>query len=183
MVIFRKQVAGLSEASLARFAVRAGRAAKLRGAVQILVTGNREMQSLNRRFRAHDRPTDVLSFPAGSFPAETASQKLAGDIAISAEIAARNARLLKHSCADEIKVLVLHGILHLAGYDHETDSGAMARKEMQMRRALRLPCGLIERNDSPARNAISGTEARSKSRKRGQGRTPARTRTQKRSRQ
>ncbi len=141
-MIFRKRVAGLSEAALANFASRASRAAKLSGSVQILVTGNREMQSLNRRFRALDKPTDVLSFSA-----ELPLHGVAGDIAVSAEIAARNAKLLCHSAAEEIKILVLHGILHLAGYDHdENDGGAMARKEMRLRKALGLPSGLIERS-------------------------------------
>jgi probable rRNA maturation factor len=69
----------------------------------------------------------------------------AGDIAISAEIAANNARSLGHTAAEEIKILVLHGILHLRGYDHERDDGRMARREEKLRRELRLPIGLIER--------------------------------------
>jgi probable rRNA maturation factor len=164
VVIFRKRVAGLSEAALANFAVRASRAARLRGSVQILVTSNREMQSLNRRFRSLDKPTDVLSFPA-----ELPLQGLAGDIAISAEIAARNAKRLQHSSAEEVKILVLHGILHLAGYDHESDNGAMERKEGQLRKTLRLPYSLIERNHLPAgkrkRNPVQKSRSRSSARK------------------
>ena len=72
--------------------------------------------------------------------------RLAGDIAISAEIAKQNARRLDHSAAQEIKVLTLHGVLHLAGYDHDRDEGAMARKEIALRQSLGLPVGLIERN-------------------------------------
>ena len=99
------------------------------------------MKSLNRQFRRKDKPTDVLSFPA-----EPGIQsELAGEIAISAEIATRNARTLGHSPAVEIKILVLHGILHLRGYDHECDNGEMARREKQLRAKLRLPLGLIER--------------------------------------
>ena len=99
------------------------------------------MRALNRRFRGQDRATDVLSFPA-----ELAGRrKYAGDVAISAEIAAQNARRLGHAAADEIKILVLHGLLHLAGYDHETDNGAMAHKEQRLRRQLRHPVALIER--------------------------------------
>src|SRR5262249_37730516 len=85
---------------------------------------------------------DVLSFPVASGP----KVGTAGDIAVSAEIAAQNGRLLGHSAADEVKVLVLHGILHLAGYDHVGDGGRMARKEQQLRKTLGLPIALIERN-------------------------------------
>ena len=140
-MILRKPVAGLSDTSLARFVVRASCASRLKGTVNVLVTGSSELRSLNRRFRSKDQPTDVLSFPPGAGFANG----LAGDIAISADIARQNARRLGHSAADEIKVLVLHGLLHLVGYDHEHDDGAMARKENALRKALGLPSGLIER--------------------------------------
>jgi probable rRNA maturation factor len=142
VVIFRKSVPGLSEAALERFLVRAGRAAGLRGVVNVLVTTNRELQALNSRFRGEDKPTDVLSFA----PLPGLSSGLAGDIAISGEIAAQNARQLGHASALEIKILALHGILHLAGHDHESDQGEMARKEASLRTSLGLPSGLIERN-------------------------------------
>lgn len=142
MVVIRKPVARLDEAGLARFVARACRAASLRSKVDVVVTSNQELRSLNRRFRGKDTPTDVLSFPAGAGVAEG----YAGDVAISAEIAARNARLLGHSPAEEVKILALHGVLHLAGYDHEQDRGEMARKEETLRRTLGLPVGLIERN-------------------------------------
>jgi probable rRNA maturation factor len=81
-----------------------------------------------------------------SFPAEPDAQKqFAGEIAISADMASQNARVLGHSPAAEVKILVLHGILHLRGYDHECDNGQMARREKQLRAKLRLPQGLIER--------------------------------------
>jgi probable rRNA maturation factor len=99
------------------------------------------MKSLNQKFRGKDVATDVLSFPT-----ESGGQKqFAGEIAISAEIAAQNARLLGHSTAQEVKILVAHGILHLRGYDHECDNGEMARREEQLRAKLHLPLGLIER--------------------------------------
>lgn len=144
MVILKKRVPGLSQAELAKFLVRARRAARLREKVSVLVTGSRELHRLNLKFLGKDKPTDVLSFPAPP----GARDGLAGDIAISAEIAAQNARRLGHEVAEEIKILVLHGVLHLAGYDHEHDSGEMARKEQQLRRALALPVGLIERAES-----------------------------------
>jgi len=142
MVILQKRVAGLTERALDRFLARARRAAGLRRPVNVLVTSNRELQALNRRFRGKDEPTDVLSFP--ELPG--AKARYAGEIAVSAEIASRNARALGHSAAAEIKILALHGILHLRGYDHETDNGQMARREERLRRALGLPAGLIERN-------------------------------------
>lgn len=149
MIIFRKSVAGLSEGALARFVMRARHAAKLRGAVSVLVTGSRELRALNDRFRGKDSATDVLSFP----PVPDVVSGIAGDIAISAEIAAQNARRLGHSTAEEIKVLVLHGVLHLAGYDHERDHGEMARKERRLRESLGLPVGLIERTVSASRKS------------------------------
>ena len=142
MVILQKRVASLSERALDRFVTRARRSAGLRGVVNVLVTSNSELQSLNRRFRGKDQPTDVLSFPASP----GLRTRYAGDIAISAEIAAHNARALGHSAAQEIKILTLHGILHLRGYDHERDHGQMARRERKLRRDLRLPVGLIERS-------------------------------------
>ena len=142
LVILRKPVAGLSDTALAKFVARASRASKLAGTVNVLVTGSSELRSLNRRFRGKDQPTDVLSFP----PGPVFVNGLAGDIAISADIAKQNALRLGHSAAQEIKILTLHGVLHLAGYDHETDDGTMAGKETQLRRSLGLPLGLIERN-------------------------------------
>ena len=141
MIIFRKPVSGLSEAALARFAARARRAVRLRDEINIAVTSNRELRTLNRRFRGRNKPTDVLSFPAMN-----GFRGFAGDIAVSGEIAARNAAELGHTVADEIKILTLHGILHLAGYDHEVDDGEMQREEARLRKALGLPAGLIERN-------------------------------------
>lgn len=142
MVILRKPVAGLTDTALAKFVARASRASKLAGTVNVLVTGSAELRSLNRRFRRKDQPTDVLSFP----PAPDFENGLAGDIAISADIAKQNALRLGHSAAQEIKILALHGVLHLVGYDHETDRGTMAGKETKLRRSLGLPLGLIERN-------------------------------------
>lgn len=141
MVIFEKRVVGMSEQSFARFLTRARRAAGLRSSVNVLVTSNAKLKSLNRRFRAKDHPTDVLSFPA--LPAMDGSH--AGDIAISADIAIQNAGELRHTPAEEIKILALHGILHLRGYDHERDHGEMGRRELKLRRELGLPAGLIER--------------------------------------
>ena len=130
LVILRKRVAGLTEASLARFVTRAGRVAGVRGAVNVLVTGSPELRSLNRRFRKQDNPT---------------GRKVSKGSELVADIAARNAKLLGHSPAQEVEILALHGLLHLAGYDHETDEGHMARLEQRLRKSLGLPAGLIER--------------------------------------
>lgn len=142
MVILRKRVAGLSEPALSRFITRASKAVHLRGALNVLVTSSQELRALNRRFRKKDKTTDVLSFPP------MFDEGFAGDIAISADIAARNAKQLGHAAADEVKILVLHGVLHLAGYDHESDGGKMARVERRLRKTLALPLGLIERTVS-----------------------------------
>ena len=141
LVIFQKRVPDLTELALDRFVARARRATGLKGLVNVLLTSSAEMKSLNRRFRAKDKPTDVLSFPAEP----GAGKQFAGEIAISAEIATKNARALGHSPAEEVKILALHGILHLRGYDHECDNGQMARREKQLREKLHLPLGLIER--------------------------------------
>jgi probable rRNA maturation factor len=141
LVILHKRVANLTELALDRFVARARRAVGLRGTVNVLLTSNAVLRSLNRRFRGKNLATDVLSFPA--LPGFKVRD--AGDIAICAEIAAQNARTLGHSAAEEVKILALHGILHLRGYDHEHDQGQMARREQKLRRDLRLPAGLIER--------------------------------------
>jgi probable rRNA maturation factor len=161
VIVLDMPVAGLSETSLTRFVTRARRAAQLEGTVSVLVTGSRALQNLNRRFRHKNRPTDVLSFPAAPGGA-----RFAGDIAISVEIAARNAAELGHTTAEEVKILILHGILHLAGYDHETDHGQMARTEERMRRILGLPAGLIARNRA-ASSSPAGSFATVRNRKQG----------------
>ncbi len=104
-----------------------------------VITDDDELQRLNRDFRKRDYPTDVLSFPSGE-PAGPL-----GDIAISADRAAGQARELGHSLDEEIRILMLHGVLHLLGMDHENDTGRMARTERRYRRELGLPAGLIER--------------------------------------
>lgn len=160
-MILQKRVAGLSEGSLDRFLSRAKRAVGMRGALNVMVTSSAEMRSLNSRFRGLNKPTDVLSFPA---PLKVAGKRsLAGEIAICAEIAARNAVLFGHSPALEIKVLALHGLLHLAGMDHERDNGEMARKEAHLRQRLHLPSTLTERAAQSAVKDSAGSRLRRKS--------------------
>jgi len=113
-----------------------------RGTVTLVVTSDRRIRVLNRTWRGQDKATDVLSFPAGDDPGPAPHL---GDIVISRETAARQARHEGHSLATELRVLALHGLLHLLGYDHERDSGRMARIERRLRRQGGLPAGLIER--------------------------------------
>lgn len=137
----------LSRSGLTRFLNRARAVVGLEGEVQVLLTSDAELRRLNRAFRGKNKPTDVLSFPA---PEEFA--ELAGDLAISLETAARQADSFGHSLRDEVRILILHGLLHLHGMDHETDDGEMAAREAGLRRQLRLPVTLIERVQTPARS-------------------------------
>jgi probable rRNA maturation factor len=104
-----------------------------------LLADDRELRRLNRQFLGKDYPTDVLSFP------EPGPDEFLGELAISVERAREQARLLGHTIETEIRVLMLHGVLHLLGMDHEKDRGRMARAETRLRKKLGLPAGLIER--------------------------------------
>ncbi len=116
---------------------RAARATRARGAgVSVLFCADRRMRSLNRRYRGKDRSTDVLAFPAGD-----AGRGLLGDIVISVPFAAREARRRDEPAARELDRLLLHGFLHLMGYDHETDDGEMDALEGRLRRRLRIAAG------------------------------------------
>src|SRR6478752_8380370 len=129
MVIFESPIStrSINAAQLQRFARRAQKLAEVQGEVDILIATNKRLRELNRRFRRKNKPTDVLSFPRPS----------GGDIAISAQIARDNAQRFGHSLAIELKILVLHGMLHLAGYDHEPDNRHMARAEARLRSQLK----------------------------------------------
>ena len=113
--------------------------ARARGALTVAVTTDARVRALNGRFRRVHKATDVLSFPAGE-------RGVLGDIVIAHGVARRQARAAGHSVATELKVLALHGLLHLMGYDHETDDGLMARAEQRLRRKGGLENGLIERS-------------------------------------
>jgi probable rRNA maturation factor len=145
---------GLSRSGLSRFLNESRRAVRLRGEVDVLLAGDKTLRRLNREFRGKDKATDVLSFPAaeemrGEHAGDLAGGH-AGDLAISVETAARQAREHGHSLRDEVRVLLLHGLLHLSGMDHETDRGEMAAREAELRRRLRLPSGLIARVEGAA---------------------------------
>jgi probable rRNA maturation factor len=137
------KVGKFSRTELARFLVRARRAAGLAGRVEVLLAGDETLARLNRDYRKKSVATDVLSFPALVVPGHAA--RVAGDLAISIDTAARQAEAQGHALEDELKILILHGVLHLAGHDHERDDGEMRRLEQRLRRTLGLPAGLIER--------------------------------------
>jgi probable rRNA maturation factor len=166
--------AGLSRSGLARFVREAQRAVGLAGAVDVLLADDKTLRRLNRDFRGKDKATDVLSFPA----MEDLAGEFAGDLAISLDTAARQAREHGHSLRDEVRVLLLHGLLHLSGMDHETDRGEMAAREAGLRVQLRLKSGLIARvegadvgmspngreSKSPSGMTTKGTKAGAKKR-------------------
>jgi probable rRNA maturation factor len=113
-----------------------------RRAFTCLITGDRELRDLNRKFLGKNYPTDVLSFPSDGDPGGC------GDLAISMDRAKAQAAEHRHSVEIELKTLMLHGALHLAGFDHEKDNGEMARAELRWRKRLGLSAGLIERTAS-----------------------------------
>ena len=133
---------------------------RARGTVSVAIVSDAKVRALNRQYRQIDHPTDVLSFPAANWPPRStqssqksqpqelsagSAAKFLGDIVIARGVARRQARAAGHSEGTEMKVLALHGLLHLLGYDHERDNGAMARLERRLRRRGGLREGLIER--------------------------------------
>ena len=138
----------------------------MHGQVSVLLTTDAAIRKLNRQFRGKNKATDVLSFPAldpsqvsNSRPGAPES-RLAGDLAISVDTAREQAEAFGHPLGIELKVLMLHGLLHLAGYDHEIDDGEMAKWERALRAKLGLPLGLIERTGFPT---LAKTKTRSRS--------------------
>ena len=126
---------------------------RARGSVTVAILSDSRVRALNRKYRGKDEPTDVLSFPAETVPGSVSRRRarkripepFLGDIAISCGIAQKQSKLLGHSLTVEVRVLALHGLLHLLGYDHEGDRGQMARAEARLRRKAGLPLGLIAR--------------------------------------
>ena len=112
---------------------------RARGAVTVALVPDRRIHALNRQFRQKDRPTDVLSFPAAE-PGQL------GDVVIALGVARRQAVAAGHPIGTELRILALHGLLHLLGYDHEQDDGRMERLERRLRRRGGLREGLIERS-------------------------------------
>jgi probable rRNA maturation factor len=127
---------------LNRFLTEAQSVVRLKGEVNVLLTTDQNQRSLNRQFRRKNKTTDVLSFPTDP---QFTTAKIAGDISISLPVARSQSQDHHHPLITELKVLILHGLLHLAGYDHEADNGQMAKRELTLRAKLSLPSGLIER--------------------------------------
>ena len=122
---------------------------RVRGSVNVAVVPDRQVRTLNHTYRKKDYATDVLSFPAGDTPGVAAPESAGtylGDIVIARGVAKKQARAAGHAERTELRVLALHGLLHLLGYDHETDHGEMARLERRLRRKGGLREGLIERS-------------------------------------
>jgi len=114
----------------------------------VALVSDARMRTLNRRFRGQDYATDVLSFPTSSIQSPAATPRLRphlGDIVIATGVARRQARTAGHGATDELRILALHGLLHLLGYDHERDDGQMARVERRLRQKGGLREALTER--------------------------------------
>jgi probable rRNA maturation factor len=144
MVLNRQRRVPVPVNDLERFLARACRVLRLApDSLTVCLVTDAEIARWNRVYRGKPKPTDVLSFPAengngsrGRRKNSTASSPYLGDIAIAPAVARRNARRFRRTFDDEMRILILHGILHLMGYDHETDTGQMDRRERRLRRAL-----------------------------------------------
>jgi probable rRNA maturation factor len=137
----------VKESGLGRW-LRSVAPSRAKGVVTVAVVSDNRVRGLNRRFLGKDRATDVLSFPSGE-PGHL------GDVVIAGGLAGRQAKRMGHSLRTELRVLALHGLLHLLGYDHERDAGQMARLERRLRRAGGLREGLIER-EAPSSRSVQG---------------------------
>jgi probable rRNA maturation factor len=145
-ILFRRPAADARPRALQSYARKLEEQVAKGRAFECLITGDAELRKLNREFRGKDEATDVLSFLSDSAPARRPAPL--GSIAISIARARAQARAFHHSTETEIRILMLHGLLHLLGYDHESDAGRMARAEKRWRSILALPNGLIERVQS-----------------------------------
>jgi probable rRNA maturation factor len=138
-IVDRQRKHRVSATGLEAFLGRVARAAPSTPCdeLTVLLCGDATMRRLNARYRGKDRTTDVLSFPSGGEVLPDGRRPL-GEIAIAVPQAARQARAAGHSLARELRVLALHGYLHLLGYDHEVDDGTMARLQARLWRTLRV---------------------------------------------
>ena len=140
MILNRQTRARVVLPSLEKFVRKVKRELRLDGReVSICLVSDAEMARLNKKYRKKSKPTDVLSFPSNDAAAfRRASAKSLGDLAIAPMVARRNAKRFGRTLPDELRILILHGVLHLMGYDHESDSGQMERRERFLRRRLGL---------------------------------------------
>jgi probable rRNA maturation factor len=149
-VLFRRAAADARPRALTRFARKLQDEIAKGRSFDILITSDAEIRKLNHTYRKQDHSTDVLSFPSPNpQPLTPNPQQPLGSLAISLPRARAQAREFGHTTEQEIRVLMLHGLLHLLGMDHETDAGRMARAERRWRKRLGLPTALIERSDTP----------------------------------
>ncbi len=121
---------------------------RARGSMTVALVSDARIRALNRQYRGKDYATDVLSFPVMADPLEgirPPGNRHLGDIVIARGIARRQARAAGHARPEELRILALHGLLHLLGYDHERDNGQMARLEQRLRRKGGLREALTER--------------------------------------
>ena len=156
MILNQQRQVKVSIAGLEKFSTTVRRLLRIpSGALTICLVGNAEIAKWNRLYRGKNRPTDVLSFATdeshskqrirklpgkrATFARRSASsRRYLGDIAIAPAVARQNARRLGREFDAEMRILILHGILHLMGYDHEADQGQIDRREMRLRRHLGL---------------------------------------------
>jgi probable rRNA maturation factor len=147
VILNRQRRVRVSLHEMEKFLARVLIKLRLRGEVlTVCLVSDAEMLRWNRSYRGKNRPTDVLSFPANESPARrkggargaARTSSYLGDIAIAPSVARRNARQFGREFRDEMRILILHGVLHLMGYDHETDKGEMERREQRLRRELGL---------------------------------------------
>jgi len=130
VVLDRQRRRRVDPARLRRVLRGAARELGVSGELALVFAGDRTLHRLNRTYRGKDRPTDVLSFPGPG------GEEGLGDVVVSVETAAKNARALGRTLPQELDVLALHGFLHVLGYDHETDDGKMDRLERRLRKRL-----------------------------------------------
>lgn len=139
MILNRQTRVRVALPPLERFVRRARRQLRLQSnEVAVCLVSNAEMARLNRTYRGKLGATDVLSFPAANSAKNGGGETLLGDIAVAPLVAQRNAKRYGRTLSDELRILILHGMLHLLGYDHETDNGRMDRRERLLRRRLGL---------------------------------------------
>jgi len=154
MILNRQRTVRVARPPLEAFLARVRQQLRLNGAeITVCLVTDKSIAQMNETFRRKKGPTDVLSFPSDSSARQTrasryrarprriapsAEEPFLGDIAISPATARRNAKKFRRTLPDELQILILHGVLHLLGYDHETDNGQMTRIENRLRRKLGL---------------------------------------------
>jgi probable rRNA maturation factor len=137
-ILFRKSLPKPERDALRDFAKQLSAQVLTGSQFSCLITDDAHLRQLNSDFLGHDYPTDVLSFPSNE-------EIELGELAISIDRAREQAAMHGHTLVEELKILMLHGVLHLSGLDHETDKGQMRRVETKWRKQLGLAGGLIER--------------------------------------